>query len=186
MKKITLSLLLLILCAGFTTLASADTTLTFVNNPYGVTGPYGFHVGNSSTVTPLVCGSDQNFIAPPYSWSVDVLTIGQMNGVWGLSESDWADAAYYANLLLQHPGNSTYQNAVWNALGFGGAADSSDMVPAAWTASNMVFYIPAGSEQNYSSGLPQPFIGTPEPASLMLLGSGLLGLVGLKRKRMSR
>jgi len=183
MKKLTLSLLLIFLCAGLTSFAMADTTLTFANNPYGVTGPYNFYVGASSTVTPLVCGSDQNFITPPYSWSVDVLSISQMDGVWGLSEADWADAAYYANLLLQHPGNATFQNAVWNALGFGGAADSSDLVPPGWTASNMVFYIPAGTENNYSAGLPQPFIGTPEPASLFLLGSGLVGITVRRRRR---
>ena len=186
MKKVIFTLVFFALCAGFTSLVFAD-SLTFVKNPHGVTGPYQFQVdvNNKSYLAWLVCGSDDNHITPPNTWSIEERSIGKMDGVWGKSEAQWKEAAYYASLLLKDPGNAGLQGDVWASLGLGGSFDGTKY-PSNWSAAGMDFYIPSPVSTTYSTSFPQPFIGTPEPASLVLLGSGLLGTLGIFRRRLTR
>lgn len=93
--------------------------------------------------------------------------------IWGLFEST--------------PFNTNAQVTTWFAAANQATSNLSNAQAAA-LFKNVVFYTPVnGSEVPLSNGRPQEFIGTvtaPEPPSAMLLGTGLLGLGAvLRRKR---
>ena len=179
------------------TAAIADTVaLQLVGTPYGVIGPYDMKV-NGQVVTEMVCGSDVNFITMGESWTAQVYTINNVasNTVYaGISQAAWNEAALFADLLLQHPGNAAIQNDVWASLGLGGGFDVAWLgVVNTFLAGHPgyltldQFFIPVDAKYDegsgYPNGVPQPFIGAPEPSSLMLFGSGLFAAAGLVRRR---
>jgi len=195
MKKWIVCLFLL----GTVTVASAD-QLALVNDPYGVTGPYGMSL-NSGPTGPMICFSDANEITVGESWTVQAFTIATIASApapFNFSATIYNEVGYLANELFLNPGNSDIQNAIWFADGTGGQSNSylTGAVTAVVTdgyVTSDTFYIPvcAGGgtscyldNSDYPDGIPQPFAAVPEPASLLLLGSGLLALGGTLRRKL--
>ncbi|MGZ4788264.1 MAG: PEP-CTERM sorting domain-containing protein [Terriglobales bacterium] len=196
MKKTLFALSLLVLCAGLASLASAD-TLTLVSNPYGQPGPYQLKV--NSNLEWLVCASDNNKNSIGESWYVNTFNLDNVtsNGTFSSpTKDDWNEAAWYADELLLHPGTSDLQNDIWTVLAIGGPGPGFDSYwKGLWDnqysqtyVTKDTFYIPKPGDawkipgEEYPYGVPQPFIGTPEPGSLTLLAFGLLGTLKLRNR----
>jgi len=195
-------------CSAFAILfsplkASADSvTLTFENvgPANGADGdytyPYNFSVNGNTTYTSLMCLDFDDTVYIGESWTADVYSISAADALIG--NNDFAVAAWLFNNAETATAaiSNEDQLAAWGLFssdvsGSNNAqlaeAEAEAAVEPASAYSRFDILIPVAGTQS-EGGLPQNFIEdptpTPEPNSLVLLGSGLLGCAGfVYRKR---
>jgi hypothetical protein len=157
--------------------------ITFIGTgPYNYLGEPSYQYHFSDGINRM-CINDDRFISPGETWQVTV-------------EPVTTPIEQQAAWLLQHAGdgsNPDYQGAVWylfnnnTALTAGAAELLQEVQGMNFTSGefdNVHLYVPTGNDAGWTNGIPQTMLGeTPEPATMLLVGSGLIGLFS-QRKRL--
>jgi hypothetical protein len=200
-------LLSLVVTLFLSTLASANSAtvnMTFLYPGTNVSGgyytyPYYFSI-NGGKATPMMCDSFNNHISTGESWNAQVSGLLSGKGLFGKDIKDYKAAG----IIFLGVTNGTIDAkigswAVWNLFTKGIttnaavlALDKNALFLAQHAPSSefkgLVLYTPVGGSPGHG---PQEFIGyrgtalaTPEPGSLMLLSTGLIGIAGIMRRKL--
>lgn len=172
------------------------------NNAGGVyTYPYYFSINGGAPVA-LICDSFDNRVDVGESWQANVVGLLSGKGLFGNQLLDYKAAGLIFKSILNGTVNVNVGNwAIWGLFSTnaqnqsyfqtsGALALEQEYLTLAASAPNsafngLVLYTPVAGTQSMN-GTPQEYIGltTPEPASLTLLGTGILSLAGAIRKKL--
>ena len=200
-------LLSLVVALFLCTLASANSTtvnMTFLypgTNVYGgyYTYPYYFSI-NGGKATPMMCDSINNHITTGENWNAQVSGLLSGKGLFGKDIMDYKAAGIISLGVMNGTIDAKIGNwALWNLFTKGITTDAAVLAVdknALFLAQHapssefkgLVLYTPVGGSPGHG---PQEFIGyrtlsTPEPGSLMLLSTGLIGIAGVMRRKLRR
>jgi uncharacterized protein (TIGR03118 family) len=175
--------------------------------------PTGYHPYNIQPVNGKLyveyapIGSNGRPVVGPGNGVVDVfdtnggfaqrlISNGQLNVPWGIALAPSSFGVFGGDLLVGNFGNGWINafNATTGAfVGTLDLANGSPFAePALWSldfgiggsgGTPGVLYFTSGLTLNQTGGLLGALAPTPEPATLTLLGSGLIGLLGLRRRK---
>ena len=201
-------LLSLVVALSLSTLASANSAtvnMTFLYPGTNVSGgyytyPYYFSI-NGGKATPMMCDSFRNHITAGESWKANVSGLLAGKGLFGKDIRDYKAAGIIFMGVMNGTIDAKVGNwAVWNLFVHGITTDAAVLAldsnalflakhaPAS-EFKGLVLYTAVGSSPGHG---PQEFIGyrtpmaTPEPGSLMLLSTGLIGIAGMLRRKLLR
>lgn len=213
MKKIwTLAVSAAIACmpAMAGTLKLVSTGSTVVDNAYVY--PYNFSINGSSSLTSLLCINYNREVTVGETWNVNEEAIPtdsstSSQDLRALALIDYGIATDYGGYSA-----SDYQFADWSILdatavdnlsGYTSTAaliastalqeaNSTSLINSGFFSDFTLYAANTSNTTGWTDGQPQNFIGlgdptsvTPEPSSIALLGTGMLGLAGVIRKRLA-
>jgi hypothetical protein len=203
-------LLSLVLALFTSTLASANSSsnsatvnMKFLHPGSNASGgfytyPYYFSV-NGGTATAMMCDAFANHVSVGESWNAHVSGLLSGKGLFGKNVMAYKAAGLIFLGVINGSISATTGNwAVWNLFNHGIttnsavlALDNNALSSARYASSSefkgLALYTAVGSSPGHG---PQEFIGyrssaisTPEPGSLTLLSTGLLGIASLVRRK---
>ena len=187
------------LLVGVAVASASASQLTFnstgSNSYEGISSyPYSFTVDGTPNVA-LMCVSFNEHITGGETWQANKYTVAGYGGLIGNTQLADELAYLYTAALSDKGKDSSINAAAWFLNEGSPANDNANIQGWVLKAENapagpyngISVYVPVrGESQSWTDGPPQTFYGgvpTPEPSSLMLLGSGIVGLAGLLRKR---
>ena len=193
-------LLIVLAILTFATAAFAgDVTIQFNNaggNSWNGVSTYPYLGSVNGVPTDFMCVSYNEHITGDESWQAMQYTVAGYSTLIG-NPLKAEGLAYLYNQANLHPIMSASINAAAWAYNEGSPDVSGDPTASImlWIVdhrsyyqpveySGVYFYVPdLGNQTGWTDGVPQTFLGsTPEPSTLLTLGSGLIGLAGFARK----
>jgi len=189
-------LFLLLVVATALPAAAGVVSMQFNNagsNSYGGVPTYPYNMTVNGHPTELMCIGYNEHVTGGESWQASTYSVAAYGALIGnVTKAD--QLAYLFTLALADGGQNSDVNAVaWNINeGVPGLTPSAqalyDQVTGMQTypgISGVLFFVPTANQTGWTDGVPQTFMGTtPEPGTLMLLGSGLIGIAGTLRGKM--
>jgi len=196
MKAIS-GLFLLLLVASALPATAGVVSMHFNNagsNSYEGVSSYPYNMTVNGNPAELMCIGYNEHITGGESWQASTYSVSAYGALIGdVTKAD--QLAYLFTLALADGGMNSDVNAVaWNINeGVPGLTPSAQTLYNQVTGmqsypgiSDVVFFVPTANQTGWTDGVPQTFMGTtPEPGTLMLLGSGLIGLAGTLRRKLS-
>jgi hypothetical protein len=190
LKALSTALLLLLVASSLPAVAGT------VNLQFNSTGSYSYgyptypynFVVNGRVSEALMCIGYNEHVTYGESWQAAEMTVAAYGAL--INNPLKAEQLAYLYTLARADGgaNSAINAEAW-FINEGQPAPEPDaallagFTPGAYSAVRV--YVPTTDQTGWTDGVPQTFLGsTPEPSTLLTLGSGILGLAGLARKRL--
>jgi hypothetical protein len=161
-------------------------------NNYGGTATYPYNVSVNGIPESLMCIGFNEHVTGGETWQATEMTIPE----FGLASfSSLLKAQKVAYLFLQAKADGGSNSAI-NAEAWWVMEGQPTPEPDAAALAGFVFgigntyptvrvYVPTTDQTGWTDGVPQTFLGsTPEPSTLLTLGTAFIGLAGLARKRL--
>ena len=170
---------------------SMQFTGTGSNSYNGISSyPYSFTVDGTQNVA-LMCVSFNEHITGEETWQATKYTVAEYAKLNPLAD----ELAYLYTAALRDGGkDSSINAAAWFLNEQSPANDNVNIQNWVTKAENapagpyngISVYVPINGTQSWTDELPQTFYGgtpTPEPGTLLMLGSGIVGLAGVLRRK---